>query len=215
MISSDCASFIHLQLQPIIDHCEKIVFTGYCITYKNSWSLFKWNSWNLLCSIIFISSQTKRSLAIELSVNEIRSDKPKLSLDNSRIPKLRDSSRKLIPKKQRKAMSDPFVEKITRTRTNKKKKVSCGMVETRSQKTSKGNVRSRGLSGLCHRLESRRTWTGRVWNLARESTPVVKFCQTLKKKSELYISTENVANKIEHLSGVRRNRQRPPRFQKE
>ena len=130
---------------------KKIVFTGHCIIYKNSWSLFKWNSWNLLCSVIFISSQTKRSLAIELSVNEIRSDKPKLSLENSRIPKLRDSSRKLIPKKQRKAMNDPFVEKITRTRTNKKKKVSCGMVETRSQKTSKGNVRSRGLSGPCHR----------------------------------------------------------------
>ena len=61
-----------------------------------------------------------------------------MSLDKSRIPKLSDSSRKLIPEKQRKAMSDPFVERVTRTRTDKGKKVSGGMVETRSQKSSEG-----------------------------------------------------------------------------
>ena len=43
-----------------------------------------------------------------------------------------------MPEKQRKAMSDPFVERISRTRTDKGKKVSGGMVETRSQKSSEG-----------------------------------------------------------------------------
>ena len=61
-----------------------------------------------------------------------------MSLDKSRIPKLSDGSRKLIPEKQRKAMNDPFVERIARTRTNQGKKVSGGMVETRSQKYSEG-----------------------------------------------------------------------------
>ena len=45
-----------------------------------------------------------------------------MSLNKSRILKLGDSSRKLIPEKQRKAMVDPFGEKITRTRTDKEKK---------------------------------------------------------------------------------------------
>ena len=35
-------------------------------------------------------------------------------------------------------MSDPFVERIARARTNKGKKVSGGMVETRSQNSSEG-----------------------------------------------------------------------------
>ena len=61
-----------------------------------------------------------------------------MSLDKSRIPKLSDSPRKLIPEKQRKAMNDPFVERIARTRTDKAKKISGGMVETRSQKSSEG-----------------------------------------------------------------------------
>ena len=61
-----------------------------------------------------------------------------MSLDKSRIPKLSDSSRKFIPEKQRKAMNDPFVERNARTRTEKGKKVSGGMVETRSQKSSEG-----------------------------------------------------------------------------
>ena len=61
-----------------------------------------------------------------------------MSLDKSRILKLGDSSRKFIPEKQRKAMIDPFVERITRTRTDKGNKVSGIMVETRSQKSSEG-----------------------------------------------------------------------------
>ena len=59
-----------------------------------------------------------------------------MSLDKSRIPKRGDSSRKFIPERQRKAMTDPFVERITRTRTDKKETVSGRMVETRSQKSS-------------------------------------------------------------------------------
>ena len=59
-----------------------------------------------------------------------------MSLDKSRIPKLGNSSRKLIPEKQRKAMNDPFVERITRTRTDKGETVLGRMVETRSQKSS-------------------------------------------------------------------------------
>ena len=59
-----------------------------------------------------------------------------MSLDKSRIPKLSDSSRKFIPEKQRKAMTDPFVERIIRTRTDNGETVSGRMVETRSQKSS-------------------------------------------------------------------------------
>ena len=60
-----------------------------------------------------------------------------MSLDKSRIPKRGNSSRKFIPEKQkRKTMTDPFVERITRTRTDKGKMVSGRMVETRSQKSS-------------------------------------------------------------------------------
>ena len=60
-----------------------------------------------------------------------------MSLYKSSIPKLSDSSRKLIPEKQRKAMTDPFVERITRTRTDNGETVSGRMVETRIQKSSK------------------------------------------------------------------------------
>ena len=59
-----------------------------------------------------------------------------MSLDKSRIPKRGNSSRKFIPEKQRKAMTDPFVERITRTRTDKGDTISGRMVETRSQKSS-------------------------------------------------------------------------------
>ena len=59
-----------------------------------------------------------------------------MSLDKSRIPKRGNSSRKFIPEEQRKLMTDPFVERITRTRTGKRKMVSGRMVETRSQKSS-------------------------------------------------------------------------------
>ena len=106
------------------------------ITYKDSWSLFNRNFWIFLCCVIFIDSQTRRSPAIELSVKALRSDKLKMSLVKSRIPKRGISSRKFIPKKQRRAMTDPFVERITRTRTNKGETVSGRMVETRSQKSS-------------------------------------------------------------------------------
>ena len=106
------------------------------ITYKDSWSLLNRNFWNLLCCVIIISSQIKRTLKVELSVKIVRSDKVKMSLDKSRIPKRVNSSRKFIPKKQRKVRTDPFVERITRTRTDKGETVSGRMVETRSQKSS-------------------------------------------------------------------------------
>ena len=61
-----------------------------------------------------------------------------MSLDKSRIPKLSDSSRNFIPEKQRKAMNVSFVDRITRTRTDKRKKVLGRMVETWSQKSSEG-----------------------------------------------------------------------------
>ena len=61
-----------------------------------------------------------------------------MSLNKSKIPKLSDSFRKFIPEKQGKAMNDPYVERITQTRTDKGKKVSGIMVETRSQKSSEG-----------------------------------------------------------------------------
>ena len=57
-----------------------------------------------------------------------------MSLDTSRIPG--NSSRKFIPEKQRKAMTDPFVERSTRTRTDKGETVSGRLVETRRQKSS-------------------------------------------------------------------------------
>ena len=59
-----------------------------------------------------------------------------MSLDKSRIPNRGNSSRKFIPGEQRKSMTHPFVERITRTRTSKGKMVSGRMVETRSQKSS-------------------------------------------------------------------------------
>ena len=59
-----------------------------------------------------------------------------MSLDKSRIPERGNSSRKFIPKKQRKAMTDHFVDRITRARTDKGETVSGRMVETRSQKSS-------------------------------------------------------------------------------
>ena len=89
-----------------------------------------------MCCVIIISSQIIKTLAIELGVQVVRSDQLKTSQDKSRILKVGDSSRKFIPAKQRKAMNDPFVERMTRTRTDKGKKVSGRMIETRSQKSS-------------------------------------------------------------------------------
>ena len=59
-----------------------------------------------------------------------------MSLDKSRIPKRGDNSRRFIPRKQRKTMTNPFVDRIKRARTDKEETVSGRMVETRSQKTS-------------------------------------------------------------------------------
>ena len=59
-----------------------------------------------------------------------------MSLDKSRIPKRGNSSRKFIPEKQRKTMTDPFVDWIKRSRSDKEETVSGRTVETRSQKTS-------------------------------------------------------------------------------
>ena len=49
---------------------------------------------------------------------------------------LSDSSRKLLPKKQKKINYDPFVERTKKTRNKKGNKFLGGMVETRSQKAS-------------------------------------------------------------------------------
>ena len=131
----------------------------------------------------------------------------KKSLDKSGIPKLSDSSRKFIPEKQRKAMNDHFVERIAQTRTNKGKKASGGMVETRNQKSSEGQKATleveiypdptsdesragRGTEGNGNRI------------LASESTPVEQgqdfatSTETLDREEMLElsdISTENVA----------------------
>ena len=57
-----------------------------------------------------------------------------MSLYKSRIPKLSHISRTFIPKKNKKSMNDPFVERNGKTRNKKGEKISGGMVETRSQK---------------------------------------------------------------------------------
>ena len=129
-----------------------------------------------MCCVIIIGSQTIRSLAIELSVEALRSDKLRMSLDKSRIPKRGDSSRKFIPKKQRKTMTDPFVDRIKRARTDKGETVSGRMVETRSQKTSEERKKmievevntdqAKNDNQEVHGLE------GRGRRLASESTPV-------------------------------------------
>ena len=99
-----------------------------------------------------------------------------MSLDKSRIPKRGNSSRKFIPEKQRKTMTDPFVDWIKRTRSDKEGTVSGRMVETRSQKTSEERREllevevntdhtmndNQGVNGL----------EGRGRRLASESTPV-------------------------------------------
>ena len=97
-----------------------------------------------------------------------------MSLDKSRIPKRGNSSRKFIPEKQRKTMTDPFVDWIKRSRSDKGETVSGRMVETRSQKTSEerkellevevntdhamnDNQEVHGLEGRCRRLASEST----------------------------------------------------------
>ena len=99
-----------------------------------------------------------------------------MSLDKSRIPKRGNNSRKFIPKKQRKTMTDPFVDWIKRARTDKGETVSGRMVETRSQKTSEESKEMLEVevntdqvmndNQEVHGLE------GRGRKLASESTPV-------------------------------------------
>ena len=95
-----------------------------------------------------------------------------MNLDKSRIPKRGDSSRRFIPKKQRKTMTDPFVVRIKRARTDKGETVSGRMVETRRQKTSEERKEmlevevNTGMDMEGHGLE------GRGRRLASESTPV-------------------------------------------
>ena len=132
-----------------------------------------------------------------------------MSLDKSRIPKRGNSSRKFIPEKQRKAMTDPFVERITRTRTGKGKMVSGRMVETRIQKSSEEQKAMLEVEvhpdQAMHENEETHGPDGRGnRRLASESTPVEQGYDfatstgTLDREemSELSdISTETVANR--------------------
>ena len=59
-----------------------------------------------------------------------------MSLDKSRIPKLKERSRKFIPEKQRKTMNDSFGKRTTRTGTDKGETVSGRIDKTRSQKSA-------------------------------------------------------------------------------
>ena len=132
-----------------------------------------------------------------------------MSLDKSRIPKRGNSSKKFIPKKQRKTMTDPFVDRIKRARTDKGETVSGRMVETRSQKTTEerkemlevevNTDQAMNDNQEVHGLE------GRGRRLASESTPVEQgqdfatSTGTLDREemSELSdISTEIVATRI-------------------
>ena len=99
-----------------------------------------------------------------------------MSLHKSRIPKRGNSSRKFIPEKQRKAMTDPFVKRFTRTRTDKWETVSGRMVETRSKKSSE--ERKAMLEVEVHPDQAmnenheKHGPVGRERRLASESTPV-------------------------------------------
>ena len=99
-----------------------------------------------------------------------------MSLDKSRIPKRGKNYRKFIPEKQRKMMTDPFVDWIKRARTDKGETVSGRLVETRSQKSSEerkellevefNTDHAMNDNQEVHGLE------GRGKRLASESTPV-------------------------------------------
>ena len=94
-----------------------------------------------------------------------------MSLDKSRIPKRGNSSRKFIPEKQRKTMTDPFVDWIKRTRSDKKGTVSGRMVETRSQKTSEERrelLEVEVNTGPYHERQPGSKWTGRERQKASE-----------------------------------------------
>ena len=66
-----------------------------------------------------------------------------MSLDKSRIPKLSDSSRKFLSKKERKSMNDPIVERIERTRTSKGEKFQPELLKlgVKIIRRTKGNAR--------------------------------------------------------------------------
>ena len=99
-----------------------------------------------------------------------------MSLDKSRIPKRGNSSRKFIPEKQRKTMTDPFVDWIKRSRSDKRGTVSGRMVETRSQKTSEERRELLEVEvNTDHTMNDNQEVNeleGRGRRLASESTPV-------------------------------------------
>ena len=99
-----------------------------------------------------------------------------MSLDKSRIPKRGNSSRKFIPKKQRKTMTDPSVDWIKRARTDKGETVSGRMVKTRSQKTSEERkemlVVEVNTDQVMDDNQEVHGLEGRERKLASESTPV-------------------------------------------
>ena len=134
------------------------------------------NFWNLLCCVIIISSRIKRTLAIELSVLVVRSGRLSMILDKSSILKLGDRSRKFIPEKQRRAMTDPFKERITRNRTDNGETVSGRMVENRSQKSSEERKAMLEVEvqpdQAMHENQKIHAPEGRDRRLASESTPV-------------------------------------------
>ena len=99
-----------------------------------------------------------------------------MSLGKSRIPKRGNSSRKFIPKKQRRTTTDPFVDWIKRARTDKGETVSGRMVETRSQKTSEERKKLLEVEvNTDHAMNDNQEvhgLEGRGRRLASESTPV-------------------------------------------
>ena len=99
-----------------------------------------------------------------------------MSLDKSRIPKRGNSSRNFIPEKQRKKMTDPFVDWIKRSRSDEGETVSGGMVETRSQKTSEERKEMLEVEvNTDHTMNDKQevhALEGRGRRLASESTPV-------------------------------------------
>ena len=99
-----------------------------------------------------------------------------MSLDKSRIPKRCNSSRKFIPEKQRKTMTDPFVDWIKRSRSDKGERVLGRMVETRSQKTSEERKELLEVEvNTDHTMNDNQEVNGlegRGRRLANESTPI-------------------------------------------
>ena len=90
-----------------------------------------------------------------------------MSLDKSRIPKRGNSSRKFIPEKQRKTMTDPFLDWIKRSRSDKEETVSSRM-ESEDLGRAKRTVRSGGQYGPYHERQPGSKWTGRERQKAGE-----------------------------------------------